>query len=61
MKTACGVKKSREEDTMLKLIFVRLTDELLRPAKIAAIARDTTLQGLVTEALEAHLKKGVRR
>lgn len=45
---------------MLKATIVRLRPELLRRAKKAAIDRDTTLQQLLTEALEAYLKE-VRR
>ena len=46
---------------MLKSMIVRVPDSLLRRAKKAAIDRDTTLQALVTEALEVHLRKGDRR
>lgn len=46
---------------MLKSMIVRVPDELLRRAKKAAIDRDTTLQALVTEALETHLKREGRR
>ena len=41
---------------MLKATIVRLRPELLRRAKKTAIDRDTTLQALVAEALEAYLK-----
>ena len=43
---------------MLKAIIVRVRPELARRAKTAA-RRDTSLQALVTEAIEAHLR-GVR-
>ena len=44
---------------MLRPTLVRLPPDLLRRAKKVAIDRDTTLQALITEALETHLK-GVR-
>ena len=45
---------------MLKPTMVRLPPDLLRRAKIAAVERDTSLQQLVTEALDAFLHKEVR-
>jgi predicted HicB family RNase H-like nuclease len=53
-------KKGKEATPMLKSTMVRLPPDLLRRAKIAAVERDTSLQQLVTEALEAYLRKGVR-
>jgi predicted HicB family RNase H-like nuclease len=50
-----GTKTLKEKDPMRKII-VRVRPELARRAKKAAIDRDTTLQALVTEALEAYLK-----
>ena len=44
---------------MLKATLVRLRPELLQRAKIAAVKRNTSLQQLVSEALESYLK-GVR-
>jgi len=46
---------------MLKSTMVRLPPDLLRRAKIAAVERDSSLQKLVTEALEAFLRKEGRR
>jgi hypothetical protein len=55
-----GTKPQKEKKhPMLKAMIVRLQPELLRRAKKVAIDRDTTLQALVAEALEAYLK-GVR-
>jgi len=42
---------------MLKSTILRIRPELLRRAKKAAIDRDITLQQLLTDALEAFLKK----
>jgi predicted HicB family RNase H-like nuclease len=55
-----GTKKVKEATPMLKPTMVRLPPDLLRRAKIEAVERDTSLQKLVTEALEAFLRKGVR-
>jgi hypothetical protein len=49
----------KENKPVLKKTVVRLPADLLRRAKIAAVKRDSTLQALMTEALEIHLK-GVR-
>ena len=46
---------------MLRAMIVRVPPELLRKAKKTAIDRDTSLQQLVTEALEAYLKHEVQR
>jgi predicted transcriptional regulator len=51
--------KGNEATPMLKGTMVRLPPDLLRRAKKVAIDRDTTLQALVADALEAYLK-GVR-
>jgi predicted HicB family RNase H-like nuclease len=53
--------KTTEEKPMLKAMNVRIAPELLRRAKKAAIDRNVTLRELVSEALEAHLKKESRR
>jgi predicted HicB family RNase H-like nuclease len=53
--------KPKEERPMLKQMIVRVPAELLRKAKKAAIDRDTSLQQMVTEALEGYLRKEVRR
>jgi predicted HicB family RNase H-like nuclease len=55
-----GTKKVKEATPMLKPTMVRLPPDLLRRAKIAAVERDTSLQQLVTEALDAFLRKGGR-
>jgi hypothetical protein len=54
-----GTKRRKEATPMLRPMLVRLRPDLLRRAKKVAIDRDTTLQALVTEALDAYLK-GVR-
>jgi antitoxin-like ribbon-helix-helix protein len=55
-----GTTKKRKEATpMLRPTLVRLPPDLLRRAKKVAVDRDTSLQALMTEALEA-LLKGVR-
>jgi hypothetical protein len=54
-----GTKQRKEAKPMLRPTLVRLPPDLLRRAKKVAIDRDTTLQALVTEALDAYLK-GVR-
>jgi hypothetical protein len=56
-----GTRKggNKEATPMLKPTMVRLPPDLLRRAKKVAIDRDTTLQALITDALEVHLK-GVR-
>lgn len=42
---------------MLRATIVRLPDNLLRRAKKAAIDYDTSLQQLVTKALESYLRQ----
>jgi hypothetical protein len=54
-----GTKTRKEDRPVLKATIVRLRPELWRRAKKAAIDRDTTLQAIITEALDAYLK-GVR-
>jgi predicted HicB family RNase H-like nuclease len=46
---------------MLKATVIRLPPDLLRRAKHAAIERGTSLQQMVTDALEAHLGKETKR
>jgi predicted HicB family RNase H-like nuclease len=58
MKPKLGKEKERP---MLKATLVRLPEDLLRRAKIAAIQRGTSLQQMVTDALGAHLTKEVKR
>jgi predicted HicB family RNase H-like nuclease len=54
-------KPTKEKERhMLKATVVRLPEDLVRRAKIAAIERETTLQQMVADALEAHLGKAVR-
>jgi len=50
-------KPPKEKEPMLKSTILRIRPELLRRAKKAAIDRDITLQQLLTDALEAFLKK----
>jgi predicted HicB family RNase H-like nuclease len=50
-------KPQKERKPMLKATIVRLTPELWRKAKLAALNRETTLQKLVADALEAYLKE----
>jgi len=56
-----GKKPEKERPPMLRAMIVRVPPELLRKAKKTAIDRDTSLQQLVTEALEAYLKHEVQR
>jgi len=53
--------KDREKAPMLKATIVRLPVDLLRRAKIAAVERDSSLQQLITAAIEDYLKKGGNR
>jgi predicted HicB family RNase H-like nuclease len=46
---------------MLKATVIRLPPDLLRRAKHAAIERDTSLQQMVADLLEAHLVKETKR
>jgi predicted HicB family RNase H-like nuclease len=48
--------KHTEAKPMLKATILRLRPELLRKAKIAAARRGTSLQALMTEAIETLLK-----
>jgi predicted HicB family RNase H-like nuclease len=46
----------KEAKPVLKATILRLPPELLRKAKIAAARRETSLQALITEALETAIK-----
>jgi hypothetical protein len=56
-----AMPKDREKAPMLKATIVRLPVDLLRRAKIAAVERDSSLQQLITAAIEDYLKKGGNR
>lgn len=46
---------------MLKPLLVRVPADLFKRTKIAAAERDTSLQDVVTKALEAYLGNGGKR
>jgi predicted HicB family RNase H-like nuclease len=52
--------KPKKEKPMLKQTIVRLTPELRKRARVAAAQRDISLQALIVEALEAHLREQKR-
>ena len=54
-------KPKEKTKPMLKATVVRLPVDLVRRVKIAAVQRDTSLQQLVTAALEAYLDKEGKR
>jgi hypothetical protein len=56
-----AMPKDRDKAPMLKATIVRLPVDLLRRAKIAAVERDSSLQQLITAAIEDYLKKGGNR
>jgi predicted HicB family RNase H-like nuclease len=49
--------KPKENKPMLRATIVRLPVDLLKRAKISAVKRDSSLNQLITEAIEAYLKK----
>jgi predicted HicB family RNase H-like nuclease len=53
-------QRKEKERPVLKATMVRLPEDLLRRAKIAAIQRGTSLQQMVTDALETHLRIGAK-
>ena len=54
-------KPKPKEKVMLKATLVRLPVDLLKEAKLAAIQEDSTLQQLITTAIETYLRKGGKR
>jgi predicted HicB family RNase H-like nuclease len=50
-------RKPKEVVTVLKLTTVRLPADLLKAARLYALNHETSLQALMTEALETRIKR----